>query len=200
MVRSLGDSWSRGINYLVYCLIDSAIDGAVRGMGRALTALYQTWHDPEALKISEAARAFRNALCPDSKAPYLVFLIHDRRCVVENIKPYGMGKFSGDLVESANAVIKDMHNNYSNRAGGRGAKTNIGEAWLGVVQQCQAHIFLCMELPPILAWSPLEHLDHREREEHEHMYTRGSVWRAANGWSCSGARACQLSDGRTSSS
>ena len=28
----------------------------------------------------------------------------------------GMGMFSGDLLEPAKAVIKDMHNNYSNRA------------------------------------------------------------------------------------
>ena len=55
--------------------------------------------------------------------------------------------FSGHLLESANAVIKDMQNNYSDRAGGRGAKTNIGEAWLRVVQQCQARIFLGNELP-----------------------------------------------------
>ena len=54
--------------------IDNAIDGAVRGMARALTALYQTWHDPQALKISQAARALGNALRPDSKSPYLVFL------------------------------------------------------------------------------------------------------------------------------
>ena len=47
--------------------IDNEIDRAVRGMARALTALYQTWHDSEALKISQAARAFRNALCPDSQ-------------------------------------------------------------------------------------------------------------------------------------
>ena len=38
-----------------------------------MTALYQTWHDPEVLKLSAAARAFRNALCPDSKSPYFVF-------------------------------------------------------------------------------------------------------------------------------
>ena len=58
-----------------------------------------------------------------------------------------MGMFSGDLLESANAVIKDMHNNYSNRARGKGAKTNIGEALLRVVQQCQARIILGNELP-----------------------------------------------------
>ena len=54
---------------------------------------------------------------------------------------------SGDLLESANAVIKDMHNNYSNRDGGRDARTNIGEAWLRVAQQCQARILLGNELP-----------------------------------------------------
>ena len=58
-----------------------------------------------------------------------------------DIKPYGMGMFCGDLLESANAVIKDMHNNYSVRAGGRGAKMDLPEASLRVVQQCQNRIF-----------------------------------------------------------
>ena len=106
-------------------------------MSRTLTALYQTWHDPLALQIGEVARAFRSALCPTSKSPYLVFFIYDCKRVVGNIKPYGMGMFCGDLLESANAVIKDMHNNYSNRAGGRGAKIDLPEASLRVVQQCQ---------------------------------------------------------------
>ena len=82
-----------------------------------------------------------------SKSPYFVFFVHDCRSVLENSKPYGMGVFWGDLLESANAVIKDMQNNYSNRAGGRGAKTNVGEVWLRVVQQCQARNFLGNALP-----------------------------------------------------
>ena len=84
-------------------------------MARALTALYPTWHDPE-LKKSQAARAFRHALCPNSKSPYLVFVLHDCKSVVENIKPYGMGIFPGYLLDFANAVLKDMHDNHSNRA------------------------------------------------------------------------------------
>ena len=46
----------------------------------------------------------------------------------------------------ANGVIKDMHNNYSNKAGGRGARTNIGEAWLRVDHKRHARIFLGNEL------------------------------------------------------
>ena len=84
-------------------------------MARALPALYPTWHDPE-LKNSQAAGAFRHALCPNSKFPYLVFVLDDCKSVVENIKPYGMGMFSGDLLDFANAVIKNMHNNHSNGA------------------------------------------------------------------------------------
>ena len=54
--------------------IDSSMDAAAKAMSRTLTALYQTWHDPLALQIGEVARAFRSALCPTSKSPYLVFL------------------------------------------------------------------------------------------------------------------------------
>ena len=90
-------------------LIDNAINAAVTGMARALTALYQGWHDPEALNILQAARAFGKALCPDSKSPYLVFFIHDCKSGVENIKPYGMGMFSGDLLESAKKVKTGFH-------------------------------------------------------------------------------------------
>ena len=127
--------------------IDSSIDAAVKAMSRTLTALYQTWHDPLALQIGERVRAFRSALCPTSKSPYLVFFIYDCKRMVQNIKPNGMGMFFGDLLESANAVIKDMHNNYSNRAGGRDAKIDLPEAFLRVVQQCRNRIFLRTELP-----------------------------------------------------
>ena len=81
------------------------------------------------------------------QVPVLGFFIYDCKRVVQNIKPYGMGMFCGDLLESANAVIKEMHNNYSNRAGGRGAKIDLPEASLRVVQQCQNRIFLRTELP-----------------------------------------------------
>ena len=116
-------------------------------MSRTPTALYQTWHDPLALQIGEVARAFRSALCPTPKSPYLVFFIYDCKRVVQNMKPYGMGMFCGDLVESANAVIKDMHTNYSNRTGGCGAKIHLPEASLTVLQQCQDRMFLRTELP-----------------------------------------------------
>ena len=125
--------------------IDSSIDAAVKGMSRTLTVLYQTWHDSLALQIREVARAFRSALCPTSPSPG--FFLYDCKHVVQNIKPYGTGMFCGDLLESANAVFKDMHNNYSNRAGGRGAKIDLPEASLRVVQQCQNRIALRTELP-----------------------------------------------------
>ena len=127
--------------------IDSSIDAAVKAMSHTLTALYQTWHDPLPLQIGEVARAFRSALCPTSKSPYLVFFIYDCKRVVQNIKPYGMGISFGDLLKSANAVIKDMHKNYSNRAGGLGAKGDLPEASVRVVQQCQNRISLRTELP-----------------------------------------------------
>ena len=75
---------------------------AVLGMRALLSALYVSFQDPYPPQCAPVARAYRKAICPDSKGHYLLFLEEDCQHVLADIYPYGMAMFSGDVVESLN--------------------------------------------------------------------------------------------------
>ena len=95
---------------------------AIRDMGALLRALYVTYQGPHAPPCASVATAFREAICPTSGSQYLLFLEHDCEQLLEDIYPYGMAMFSGDVVEGFNRLLKQAFNDHSNRGGGRSVK------------------------------------------------------------------------------
>ena len=88
---------------------------AVLGMRALLSALYVSFQDPYPPQCAPVARAYRKAICPDSKGHYLLFLEEDCQHVLADIYPYGMAMFSGDVVESLNRLLKKGFNDHSDR-------------------------------------------------------------------------------------
>ena len=80
---------------------------AVIAMGKLCAALYSTYHKPSTLKCAKVARRFQEEICPRLRSPYLLWLRRDARRVLDAIRPWGCAMFSGDVVESLNAFLKD---------------------------------------------------------------------------------------------
>ena len=66
------------------------------------------------------ARDFRRHRTVATSSGYLQSLEHDVDTMLQNIKPFGLAMFSGDISESINRFVKHGHNEHSNRGGGGG--------------------------------------------------------------------------------
>ena len=93
---------------------------AVIAMGKLCVALYSTYHKPSTLKCATVARRFQEEICPRLRSPYLLCLRRDARRVLDAIRPWGCAMFSGDVVESLNAFLKDIFLTATSRGGGKG--------------------------------------------------------------------------------
>ena len=89
-------------------------------MGKLCAALYSTYHKPSTLKVAKVARRFQVEICLRLRSPYLLWLRRDARRVLDAIRPWGCAMFSGDVMESLNAFLKDIFLTATSRGGGKG--------------------------------------------------------------------------------
>ena len=80
----------------------------VIAMGKLCAALYPTYPKPPTLKCAKRARRFQDEIPPRLRSPYLLWLRRDARRVLDAIRPWGCAMFSGNVVESLNAFLKDI--------------------------------------------------------------------------------------------
>ena len=125
---------------------------AVIAMGRLCAALYSTYHKPPTLKCAKVARRFQEEICLRPRSPYLLWLRRDASRVLEAISPWGCGMFSGDVMESLNASLKDIFLTATSRGGGRG--TPEGHL-IELLFQAMSRGFLYKEMP---RWREVEGL------------------------------------------
>ena len=85
-----------------------------------LQALYCTYQGPNPLNCADVARDFGRHCTVGTASWYLLSLEHDVDTMLRNIKPFGLGMFSGDISESINHFLKHGHNERSNQGGGGG--------------------------------------------------------------------------------
>ena len=126
---------------------------AVIAMGKLCAALYSTYHKPSTLECAKVARRFQEEICPCLRSPYLLFLRRDTRRVLDAIRPWGCAMFSGDVVESLNAFLKDIFLPATSRGGGKGTPK---EQLIELLFQAMSCGFLYKEKP---RWREVEGLD-----------------------------------------
>ena len=68
--------------------------------------MYGTMYEEGALQAPEVAQAFQRWVCPAMRSPYINWMLHDATVTIQAIRPYGLGMFSGDLLEGSNRVLK----------------------------------------------------------------------------------------------
>ena len=117
---------------------------AMIAMGRVCAALYSTYHKPSTLKCAKVARRFQEEICPRLRSPYLLWLCRDARRVLEAIRPWGCAMFSGDVLESLNAILKDISLTATSRGGEKGTPE---EQLIELLFQAMSRGFLYKEMP-----------------------------------------------------
>ena len=114
---------------------------AIANMWDLLQALYCTYQGPNPLNCAAVARDFRRHYTVGTASWYLLSLEHDVDTMLQNIKPYGLAMFSGDISESINRFLKHGHNEHSNRGGGGlsggGGGRGVGSSVVGHPQGSQ---------------------------------------------------------------
>ena len=125
---------------------------AVNAMGKLCAALYSTYHKPSTLKCAKVARKFQEEICPRLRSPYLLWLRHDARRVLDAILPWEDAMFSGDVVESLNAFLKDIFLTATSRGGGKGTPE---EQLIELLFQAMSRGLLYKEMP---RWREVEGL------------------------------------------
>ena len=91
---------------------------AIANMWDLLQALYCTYQGPNPLNCAAVARDFRRHCTVGTPSWYLLSLEQDVDTMWQNIKPFGVAMFSGDISESINRLLKHGHNEHNNRGGG----------------------------------------------------------------------------------
>ena len=83
-----------------------------------LPALYCTYQGPNPLNYAAVARDFRRHCAVRTASWYLLSLEHDVVTMLQNIKPFGLAMFSGDISDNINRFLKHGHNEHNSRGGG----------------------------------------------------------------------------------
>ena len=117
---------------------------AVADMYMLLQNLYSTRYNAKALRCKLIAQKNRLAILPTVRSNYLAWLEKYARRVLKGIEPWGLAIISGDVVESMNAILKDIFLTATPRGGGGGTSTER-DARLLLQAMCRA--FLHKELP-----------------------------------------------------
>ena len=125
---------------------------AMIAMGKLCAALWSTCHKPSTLKCAKVAHRFQEEICLRLRWPYLLWLRLDARRVLDAICPWGCAMFSGDVVESLNALLKDIFLTATSRGGGKGTP---GEQLIELLFQAMSRGFLYKEMSP---WRKVEGL------------------------------------------
>ena len=95
---------------------------AIADMWDLLQALYCTYQGPNQLNCAAVARDFQRQCTAGTASWYLLSLEQDVDTMLQNIKPFGLAMFSGDISESINRFLKHGHNEHSNRGAMRQRK------------------------------------------------------------------------------
>ena len=92
----------------------------IANMWDLLQSLNCTYQGPNPLNCDAMARDFRRHCTVGTASWYLLSLEHDVYIdtMLQNIKPFGLAMFSGDISESIKPFLKHGHNEHSNRGGG----------------------------------------------------------------------------------
>ena len=83
-----------------------------------LQALYCTYQGPNQLNSAAVARDFRRHCTVGTASWYLLNLERDVDTMLQNIKPFRLAMFSGDISENINRLLKHGHDEHSNQGGG----------------------------------------------------------------------------------
>ena len=119
---------------------------AVSDMYMLLQNLYSTRYNAKALKCKRIAKTFRQAILPMVRSYYFLWLEQHASRVLKQIAPWGLLMFSGDVVESMNAILKDFFLTATARGGGGGGTSTERDARL--LMQAMRRAFLHKKLPP----------------------------------------------------
>ena len=79
---------------------------AIANMWDLLQALYCTYHGPSPLNCAAVAKAFHRHCTVGRASWYLVSLVHDVDGMLQNIWPFGLAMYFGDLSQSINHFLK----------------------------------------------------------------------------------------------
>ena len=112
-VHFLCQPWSLGKDVVL------PLDTAVVAMYILLGDMYGTMFEEGALQAPEVAQAFHRWVCQAIRSPYINWMLHDATVTIQAIRPYGLGMFSGDLLEGSNRVLKDIWSSFCDRGGGQ---------------------------------------------------------------------------------
>ena len=93
---------------------------AIANMWDLPQALYCTYQGPNPLNRAAAARDFQRHCIVGTASWYVLSLEHDVDTMLQNIKPFGLAMFSGDISQSIDRFLEHGHNEHSNRGGGGG--------------------------------------------------------------------------------
>ena len=117
---------------------------AVADMYMLLQNLYSTRYNAKALKCKRIAKKFRKAILPTVRSYCFLWLGKHARRVLKLIAPWGLAIFSGDVVESMNAILNDIF--LTAMARGGGGRTSA-EQDPRLLMQATRGAFLHKELP-----------------------------------------------------
>ena len=123
---------------------DMRMHTAVVAMYILLGDMYGTMFEEGALQAPEVAQAFQRWVCPEKRSPYINWMLHDATVTIQAIRPYGLGMFSGDLLEGSNRVLKDIWSSFCDRGGGAGS---LVSRRIKMLRQVNERLFLYFEVP-----------------------------------------------------
>ena len=123
---------------------DMRMHTAVVAMYILLGDMYGTMFEEGALQAPEVAQAFQRWVCPAVRTPYINWMLHDATVTIQAIRPYGLGMFSGDLLEGSNRVLKDIWSSFCDRGGGAGT---LVSRRIEMLRQVNERLFLYFEVP-----------------------------------------------------
>ena len=123
---------------------DMRMHTAVVAMYILLGDMYGTMFEEGALQAPEVAQAFQRWVCAAIRSPYINWMLHDVTVTIQAIRPYGLGMFSGDLLEGSNRVLKDIWSSFCDRGGGAGT---LVSRRIKMLRQVNQRLFLYFEVP-----------------------------------------------------
>ena len=102
---------------------------AIANMWDLLQALYCTYQGPNPLNRAAVARDFRRQCTAGTTSWYLLSLEQDVDTMLQNVKPFGLPMFSGDVSQSINRFLETWSQRAQQPGGGGGGGGAV--AWRG---------------------------------------------------------------------
>ena len=87
---------------------------AIANMWDLLQSLYCTYQGRDPLNFATVVKDFPVG----TTSRYLLSLEHDVHAMLQNIWPFGLAMFCGDILESIDRLVKHVHNEHNNPGGG----------------------------------------------------------------------------------